>query len=76
MNKEKQFTYAGSIVGEEAIPIGTTNKGNQLLRAMGWKGGPLGPQGKGIQVPVEAIYKSARNKSGLGFPFRNSSYEN
>ena len=53
-----------SIVGENADPVSNDNIGNLMLRKLGWSpGSGLGKEKKGIQNPIEAVYKS--NRKGL-----------
>ena len=47
-----------------STPIGSDNKGNELLKKMGWTGGALGQQGDGITEPVGIRIK--RDNKGLG----------
>ena len=47
-----------------STPIGSENKGNELLKKMGWMGGALGQHGDGIVEPVGIHIK--RDNKGLG----------
>jgi len=61
----KNPLVSGPLVAQDARPIGESNLGNRLLRSMGWDGGGLGPEGKGIVAPIDAVIKN--NKRGIGF---------
>jgi R3H domain-containing protein/G-patch protein len=51
----------GTIVGEDAAPIGGENRGMQMLQKMGWNPGTsLGQQPNAITSPIEAIVRSKR----------------
>lgn len=45
-------------------PLPEDNKGNILLKKMGWEGGALGQDGSGIMEPVEIHIK--RDNKGIG----------
>lgn len=51
----------GTVVGEDAAPIGGDNKGMQMLQKMGWNPGTsLGQQSDAITAPIEAVIRSKR----------------
>ncbi|KAI9012999.1 hypothetical protein BC832DRAFT_548551 [Gaertneriomyces semiglobifer] len=55
----------GSVVGQSAQPVSTSNIGHRMLLAMGWSPGQaLGTEGTGLVDPVEVMVRSRR--SGLG----------
>ena len=47
-----------------STPLPEDNKGNLLLKKMGWEGGALGQNGSGIMEPVEIHIK--RDNKGIG----------
>lgn len=56
----------GTVVGQGTAPIGETNVGHRMLKAMGWSPGQaLGAEGSsGLVNPLEVMVRSKR--SGLG----------
>jgi len=56
---------APTTVAQNAAPINEDNVGNKLLRLMGWDGGGLGTDGKGIVAPITVEIK--KDRRGLGF---------
>ncbi|KAI1478600.1 hypothetical protein F4774DRAFT_385486 [Daldinia eschscholtzii] len=64
---KSSLTYReGDIVGQNAVEIGSENKGRTMLEKMGWsKGMALGSEeNKGIMVPITHVVK--KSKAGLG----------
>lgn len=47
-----------------STPISSANKGNQMLKKLGWEGGSLGQQGQGIVEPIGIHIK--RDNKGIG----------
>jgi hypothetical protein len=59
------FNFDGQIVGSNEPPLGTNNKGAQMMAKMGWKlGDGLGANKQGIRNPVKATIKTTQ--AGLG----------
>lgn len=59
--KTRAKPQPGTIVGEDAAPIGGDNKGMQMLQKMGWNPGTsLGQQSNAITTPIEAVVRSKR----------------
>ncbi|RKO93796.1 hypothetical protein BDK51DRAFT_5893, partial [Blyttiomyces helicus] len=55
----------GTIVGQNAAPIGETNVGHRMLLAMGWSvGSSLGVQSSASATPIEVVIRGKR--TGLG----------
>ncbi|KAI1804590.1 hypothetical protein F4811DRAFT_519068 [Daldinia bambusicola] len=64
---KSSLTYReGDVVGQNAVELGSENKGRTMLEKMGWsKGMALGSEeNKGIMVPITHVVK--KSKAGLG----------
>ncbi|OAO15260.1 hypothetical protein AV274_3039 [Blastocystis sp. ATCC 50177/Nand II] len=58
------ITSMNTLMEGLSTPLPEDNKGNLLLKKMGWEGGALGQNGSGIMEPVEIHIK--RDNKGIG----------